>query len=388
MKNKVWLSQKIIELKNEIINFALDPERNSSNCNKLNILLFSRFGAGKSSFLCSTSSSLEGSYCQTAAAGNGLDHATLEITKYLMYYKNPLIYIWDTFGWSEQNYTNLLPTVLNGRIPNNYKMKDKLDNILANASFEDKVHAVIMFVEASSVRTNSEMEKLKEFFSDLVQAKLTPLVVMTKVDKIFGCDIENRYHEIYEIGVIDTEMENFAKRTGISKNNVFPLVNFTGESSFPNEYMIYFNLNIVCGALRSAKAFIYNNAPKEIINNSASNINVHSNSQETLSSFHSSKSISLNNIPTPANFVIIKNFKNKNSIGKVKISLSNSLEQFRTMLEIKEIPTPKIFKFCNIIGGAILDETKKIESAVDENNTIYFIDASQSSPQVIKQIKH
>ncbi len=129
-------------------------------------------------------------------------------------------------------------------------------NIQPNS--DDEVHAVIMFVDAISVRTVSEMDQLRDFFQILTKAGLTPLVAMTKCDKLPGSDIDTNYHSIYEIGVIDGELENFSKNTGIPKGNVFPIVNFTGENSFPNTYITFFNLNIIQGALRSALAKIKN----------------------------------------------------------------------------------------------------------------------------------
>ena len=48
------------------------------------------------------------------------------------------------------------------------------------------------------------------------------------------------------------------EQTGISKANIYPIVNFKGELSFPNPHLSYFNMNVLHIVLQKAANFIEN----------------------------------------------------------------------------------------------------------------------------------
>ena len=79
-------SEKILEeisqIKNKIINFAIQKQAKDLKIEKINIMIFSCMGAGSSSFVNSTMSSLKNKYVSKATTSDKMCRCTTTITKY------------------------------------------------------------------------------------------------------------------------------------------------------------------------------------------------------------------------------------------------------------------------------------------------------------------
>ena len=132
-----------------------------------------RMGNGKSSYLNTANSSLKGHWQQLNVAKNDIKTVTLNISKFAVNTKKSLM-IWDTYGWSESNYTKEFDFLLGGNLKDGYKEGNEITSEFydPSPSTGDKVHAVIIVCTASSVNTLSEMERLSTFFQKITEKGL------------------------------------------------------------------------------------------------------------------------------------------------------------------------------------------------------------------------
>lgn len=366
-------------LRNKIKNFKIPDAGNYGNVSKVNLMLFGNMGAGKSSFLNSSMSALSESYIQRAAVGSsGNNHTTTTITKNRLIEENPYIYIWDTFGWSAEgkcNYQNIFLKILDGQVNNKFNMKECKENSFnSNAQFEDRVHAIIIPVEVS-VATEDECKVLKEFYQTLCQNNITPIIALTKIDRLEQCNLtkqieldngcedkwvqdvlnKNTYYKINELEPVISRINLLAKNTGIPKTNIYPVVNYTGGSSFPNEHLTYFNLKVLMAALENAASFIkqYNLEISESFSNYP---------------LTDSKIRNMNNV---VDIFTLLNIENNKFIGALKIQGENSLAQVREYLKLKKIKTPESFGFCKRNGECCNDEKVLIKMIANQKKEIF-----------------
>ena len=107
----------------------------------------------------------------TVASGGTLDHNTTRLKKYEVPFAN--FTLLDTWGLDRDNYKeehNVLPALLDGWLPNNWKMEASVSHsrqqLSANNASRNtrRVHGILFFVIASAVHDDQEMDILKVSF--------------------------------------------------------------------------------------------------------------------------------------------------------------------------------------------------------------------------------
>ena len=107
----------------------------------------------------------------TVPSGGTTGHNTTTLKKYDVEGTN--FCLCDTWGLDLNNYKEehkMLPALLEGWLPNNWKMeyqlRDRRTLLLANDSsrYKRRVHAVLFFITAGAVHDDAEMETVKQSF--------------------------------------------------------------------------------------------------------------------------------------------------------------------------------------------------------------------------------
>lgn len=107
----------------------------------------------------------------TVPSGGTTNHNTRTLKKYDVDCAN--FCLCDTWGLDRDNYKNehkVLPALLEGWLPSNWKMeyqlRDKKPLLLANdaSRYQRKIHAVLFFITAGALHDDLEMEPVRESF--------------------------------------------------------------------------------------------------------------------------------------------------------------------------------------------------------------------------------
>eukprot|EP00026_Physarum_polycephalum_P000431 Phypoly_transcript_00432.p1 GENE.Phypoly_transcript_00432~~Phypoly_transcript_00432.p1 ORF type:complete len:533 (+),score=108.98 Phypoly_transcript_00432:3173-4771(+) len=236
---------------------------------KYNLLFLGRMGAGKSSLLDSMASAINGQYTVLAPFRTSLETVT---QTYMMYpltrsaKREPQIAIGDIYGWSETNYKNLeLGYILGGNAKSGYTeiatgfRADKNLNpfFRPDPTFNDKIHAVIVVVSATTVGSTAEMSKLNEFYTFLTSAGYQPIFVLTKVDRLPDEVLIGHNENVFDSGIVDTTLNVFCKLSNIPRASVLPIINYTGPYTQGPDYVIeMLILNALKATLRQAETFL------------------------------------------------------------------------------------------------------------------------------------
>jgi len=248
------LSEKVVSLADHLDKYEIPSLWKSQGVRSYNILLMGRMGNGKSSYLNTANSSLKGGWQQINVAKNDIKTVTLNIGKFAVNQRKTL-QIWDTYGWSESNYTKEFDFLLGGNLRDGYKEGAEITSDFYNPSpaVGDRVHSVIIVCTASSVNTISEMERLSSFFQRITEKGINPLVILTKMDTLPDAELEGQYQNIYDVGVIDQAIETFCKHTKIERSFVFPVINYTGPTT-RNFVIEWLCLNVFQKAINQVEA--------------------------------------------------------------------------------------------------------------------------------------
>jgi septin family protein len=122
------------KLTNEIYGFIkkikkLRPEKVHhlvANIRNLNILVLGPIGSGKSSFINSLMSGLNQKYCEILNVRNSATRVTTSLTKIFLS-ENKKIRVCDTFGWGDEHFRSVCDLLIQGKLPDGYKISDPTD---------------------------------------------------------------------------------------------------------------------------------------------------------------------------------------------------------------------------------------------------------------------
>lgn len=107
----------------------------------------------------------------TVPSGGTTNHNTTQLKKYDVEGAN--FSLCDTWGLQRGNYQEehkILPALLEGWLPSNWKMeyqlRDRKRVLLANdaSRYQRRVHAVLFFLAAGALHDDQEMDTIKESF--------------------------------------------------------------------------------------------------------------------------------------------------------------------------------------------------------------------------------
>lgn len=113
----------------------------------------------------------------TVPSGGTTDHNTRTLKRYDV--EGADFCLCDTWGLEKSNYkdeSKILPALLEGWLPSNWKMeyqlKDRRSVLLANdaSRYKRRVHGVLFFVTAGAVHDDQEMETIKASFEKVCSA--------------------------------------------------------------------------------------------------------------------------------------------------------------------------------------------------------------------------
>jgi len=151
-----------------------------------------------------------------------------------------------------------LKLLLNGNIAAGYREReDKIENFMVqNPSLSDKVHAILILYDITNLKSpeDNTIKDIVHYNLSLTKLGLQPIIVLTKLDKICVKNkvVMKHTRDIYENGIINDKIEEFSKITGISRSNIFPIINYTGSADYPDPCREFLFLKMFKVALDSA----------------------------------------------------------------------------------------------------------------------------------------
>ncbi|XP_047244818.1 interferon-induced protein 44-like [Girardinichthys multiradiatus] len=164
------------------------------------ILLQGPVGAGKSSFINSVISSLEGKICHKAVACNtGQSGFTKEF--------NPESSLSET-----DPFYNKTPNV------------------------NDKVHVLVSVIDADTVNLLSDKveEIIQDIRDDATDLGIPHVAILTKIDK--ACpEIKKDVKNVFRSRLLQKNVQDFSKLVGIPENCIFPVKNYHSERNVDND---------------------------------------------------------------------------------------------------------------------------------------------------------
>jgi len=247
--------------------FQLEERLQDYGLEWINILILGRMGAGKSCTVSSMASAINGVCTVIAPFRSSLETVTQSYKMFPLVRdkdRNPVIRIYDVYGWSQTNYKNSeLGFMLDGYMKsgfaectNGFLNHKSNQYFLPNPTFKDKIHAVIVVVSAITVGSTTEMSKLNEFYALLTGKGYQPIFVMTKVDKLNDDILKGRHENVLASGIVDATLETFCQLSNIPRDAVLPIINYTGSYEQPDYVVEMLVLNALRAAVRNAVTFL------------------------------------------------------------------------------------------------------------------------------------
>lgn len=142
----------------------------------VNLLLLGAAGAGKSSFVNTFASALEGRIMETALAGRGTQQLTRELTCYSVH---PHIALWDTMGWDSSKATYRVGEfgyLLDGQVPEGTNLMARITPSMPGfrhtPTLADRMHACAIVLQAADATCESTLEYIRNV-RDFVWARGT-----------------------------------------------------------------------------------------------------------------------------------------------------------------------------------------------------------------------
>ncbi|MEQ2312567.1 hypothetical protein AMECASPLE_032392 [Ameca splendens] len=217
------------------------------------ILLHGPVGAGKSSFINSVISSLEGKICHRAVVCNtGQSGFTKEYKTYRIQTGNqqnmsPLV-LNDMMGLGNVNrrhrrvHVKDVKKAMKGRIKDGYKFNpesslsetDQFYNKTPNVN--DKVHVLVSVIDADKVNLLSDnvVEIIQDIRDDATDLGIPHVAILTKIDE--ACpEIKKDVKNLCKSRLLQKRVKDISKKVGIPENCIFPVKNYHSERNVDND---------------------------------------------------------------------------------------------------------------------------------------------------------
>ncbi|KAM4603349.1 interferon-induced protein 44-like [Polymixia lowei] len=208
---------------------------------RVRILLYGPVGAGKSSFVNSVSSAIQGRITKVASAdaisGNSFTttYRTHKIKKGNSSY--PFVFT-DTAGLEEDRgiFVGDIKLAMQGHVKDGYKFKPDSSLLEDDPSYNsspalgDRVHVLVCVVPADNVLLMSDdvMKKMRDIRLAANDIGIPQLAIFTKIDEacpLVKKDIKN----VYKSKFLKKKMEEFSTKLGIPMNCILPVKNYHEE---------------------------------------------------------------------------------------------------------------------------------------------------------------
>ncbi|XP_037605844.1 uncharacterized protein LOC119476544 isoform X2 [Sebastes umbrosus] len=212
---------------------------------QLRILLHGPVGAGKSSFINSVQSVLQGRMYTHALVDNTSGHSfTRRYTTYKIPKGNPKIFYPFVFN----DIMGLDPTkgvlvkdvklAMMGHMKDGYTFNPEspLTDLRPNAFYNeiptdnDKVHVLVCVVPANTVSQvrDETVQKIRKIRMEATKLGIPQVAILTKIDE--ACpEIKDDLKNVYKLKYLKEKMEEFSADVGIPMNCIFPVKNYHEE---------------------------------------------------------------------------------------------------------------------------------------------------------------
>ncbi|XP_067428581.1 interferon-induced protein 44-like isoform X1 [Thunnus thynnus] len=220
---------------------------------QLRILLHGPVGAGKSSFINSVQSVLEGRICKKAFADNMAQgcftkkYTTYKIQKGTRNTFYPFVFN-DMVGLKCRNrrdrriHVKDVKRILKGHVQDGYTFnpesklskEDRYYN--GSPSANDKVHVLVYVFDANTVSLMNDdiKETILDIRDEANELGIPQVAVFTKIDE--ACpEIKQDLKNVYKSTILQEKMEQFSATVGIPMNCIFPVKNYHDEISLNND---------------------------------------------------------------------------------------------------------------------------------------------------------
>ncbi|XP_059212545.1 interferon-induced protein 44-like [Centropristis striata] len=247
---------------------------------QLRILLYGLGGAGKSSFINSVDSVLQGRICTQAAVDTiGHDSFTKQYKTYNFKKGNPDTFssfvINDIMGLKSGSNRNRkvhvkdVKRAMKGNMRDTYtfnpesKLSKEDPYYNDSPTTNDKVHILVCVVDANtfSQMTEKVVETIMDIRDEAADLGIPQVAILTKIDE--ACpEIKGDIKNVYKSKELKKKMEMFSKTVGIPMNCIFPVKNYSSELEVDDE-TDYLILNAMRRMIDSGNDFL-NKIPRQL----------------------------------------------------------------------------------------------------------------------------
>ncbi|XP_036413714.1 interferon-induced protein 44-like [Colossoma macropomum] len=230
--------------KNEMLKKLKEFQLSTPDVDQLKILLHGPIGAGKSSFINSVHTALQGRSTAVAPANSAAGDSYSFTTKFKFYRLKkdgsgsfyPFVFT-DVMGMehgrSKGVHTDDIISILHGHIKNGYTFNpccpiDKENpNYISDPSLKDRVHCLVSVLPANKISLTSDdvIHKMKQVREKARDLGIPQVTVMTMVDE--ACPlVRDDLEKIYTSKKIKEKMQECSNKLGVPMNCIYPVKNY------------------------------------------------------------------------------------------------------------------------------------------------------------------
>jgi GTPase Era involved in 16S rRNA processing len=112
---------------------------------------------------------------------------------------------------------------------------------LPQTTTKDVVDSVVLVVDAEDIVDNeSAMERLKEFIALLLKRQMTPVIALSKVDRIGSGSVIEDLGSAFDADEVKSIIYRIHQGTGLPVNLIFPVKSYTIEFDMTSRNWHYF----------------------------------------------------------------------------------------------------------------------------------------------------